>query len=166
MIRRSFAFGAAMLSLTVAVPAGHATFGSAVGALCAGSIRWDFSPPLGSTPTTGSVTQTSSGICGLGVVGATTGPPPGAGEFHNLFGTGESTIPGGYSGDCLLAIVTVSDMRYVLVNSSLAIGERRDSTSGAMVDVGVNRLTPDQPCDVSSASGDWVVASAWVNVQE
>lgn len=165
MRRRALALGTAVLLLGLAAPPGGATEGSAVGALCAGSVRWDFSPPLGSGATTGSVTQTFSGVCGLGVVGATTSTtPPSAGEFHNLFGTGPSTLSGGYSGDCQLAIVTIEGMRYTLVGSTLAIGEERDSTFTAMADVGVNRLTPDSSCDVVSASGDWVVASSWVNL--
>lgn len=165
MRRYVIALGAAAL-LGVTAPPGQATTASAVGAVCAGPVRWNFSPPLGTVATTGSVTQTFSGVCALGVVGATTETfPPSAGEFHNLFGTSESTITGGYSGDCALAVVTIMDIRYVLLNSSLAVGEHRGSTFTAMADVGVNRLTPNQPCNVSSASGDWVVASSWVNVE-
>lgn len=160
--------GAALLTAVAALAAtatpGTAVTATAVGSVCAGTVTWSFSPPLGETAGTGSVTQTFDGVCGLGVVGATSGPPPAAGEFHNLFGVSSGPDTGGYSGDCLLAIVTINDMRYVLVDSSVATGERRDTTSTAGTNVGVNRLTPNQPCDVSTASGDWVVASAAVNV--
>jgi hypothetical protein len=145
------------------VPASEATFVSVVGSVCAGTVTWEFSPALGSGPTTGSVTQRFDGVCGLGVVGAVTSPPD-AGEFHSLFGTGELTDTGGFSGTCELATVTVAGFSYTLVDSTLAVAERRSvSLAGVSDDAGANRLEPNTSCDVTSATGDWVVASAQVN---
>lgn len=152
------AVAAALLVGALPLPASHATWASAVGTLCTGTVTWTFTPPLSAGAGSGQVDQTWSGVCGLGVVGVSTDPPD-AGEFHSLFGF-DSTSVGAYSGDCVLATITMNGTAHQFIGGRVAI-ER--NLALPWPEAGASVMTSDDICPISFTRGDRIVSSATVN---